>query len=106
MAQHQDSNVITDFAAFTEVDLEQYLGQNYVLHKNFDASKKLQQGTTSIIEVSFYLHKQKRVLKRKHYKELLVSLDLEGEDRKYVKVGAAFADFDPTALERQSSRRH
>jgi hypothetical protein len=38
------------------------------------------------------------VLKRKHYKQLLVSLDLEGEDRKYVKVGAEEADFDPTAL--------
>jgi hypothetical protein len=98
MAQNQCFEVINDLPASGEVNLEQYASKTYVLYKYAEASRKLQRGSINILEVSFYLDEQKRVLKRKPYKELLASLDLEGEDKKYLKVGTTFSDFDPAAL--------
>ncbi|RUT03882.1 hypothetical protein DSM106972_047960 [Dulcicalothrix desertica PCC 7102] len=92
--ENQGFEVISDSPALGEVNLEQYLSQPYVLHKHADASRKLQRGTIDILEFSSYLKEQNRVMKRKNYKELVVSLGLEGEDRKYLKVGATFSDFD------------
>ena len=98
MTQNQSFCVISDSPASGEVNEQQYLGRTYVLYKDADASRKLQRGTINILEVAFYLDNQKRVLKRKKYKELLVSLDLEGEDKKYLKIGAVFSEFDPQDL--------
>ena len=98
MTQNQGFEVISDSPASGEVNLEQYVGRTYVLYKYAEASRKLQRGSINILEVSFYLKEQERILKRKEYKKVVVSLDLEGEDKKYVKVGNTFADFDPLDL--------
>ena len=91
---NQGFEVINDSRASAEVNLEQYLSQPYILYKHADASRKLQQCTIDILEFSSYLKEQNRVMKKKNYKELVVSLGLEGEDRNYIKVGATFSDFD------------
>ncbi|GJD23993.1 hypothetical protein RIVM261_089490 [Rivularia sp. IAM M-261] len=98
MAQNQTFDVISDSAALGEVNLEQYINKPYVLYEYAEASRKLQRGSMNIIEVSFYLEEQERILKRKEYKKVVVSLDLEGEDKKYVKVGKTFLGFDPQDL--------
>lgn len=98
MTQNQGFEVISDSPALTEVNLEQYVGRTYILYKYAEASRKLQRGSINILEVSFYLEEQKRVLKRKEYKKVVESLDLEGEDKKYVKVGNVFAGFEPPDL--------
>ena len=92
--ENQGFEVISDSPASGEANLEQYLSQPYVLYKHADASRKLQRCTIDILEFSSYLKEQNRVMKRKNYKELVVSLGLEGEDRNYLKVGATFSDFD------------
>jgi hypothetical protein len=98
MAQNQGFDVISDSPASGEVNLEQHLNKTYVLYKYAEASRKLQRGSINILEVSFYLEEQERILKRKEYKKVVVSLDLEGEDKKYVKVGKTFVGFDPLDL--------
>lgn len=98
MRQNQAFEVISDSSASGEVNLEQYVGRTYVLYKHADASRKLQRGSINILEVSFYLEEQKHILKRKEYKKVVVSLDLEGEDKKYLKVGNTFFGFDPKDL--------
>ncbi len=98
MSGNQDFEVINDSRASAEVNLEQYPSQPYVLYKHADASRKLQRCTIDILEFSSYLKEQKRVMKRKNYKELVVSLGLEGEDRNYIKVSATFSDFDSKDL--------
>ncbi|BDA69963.1 hypothetical protein CAL7716_041290 [Calothrix sp. PCC 7716] len=98
MAQNQGFDVISDSPASGEVNLEQYANKSYVLYKYAEASRKLQRGSINILEVSFYLEEQERILKRKEYKKVVVSLDLEGEDKKYVKAGKTFVGFDPQDL--------
>ena len=98
MAQNQGFDVISDSPASGEVKKEQYAKKSYVLYKYAEASRKLQRGSINILEVSFYLEEQERILKRKEYKKVVVSLDLEGEDKKYVKVGKTFVGFDPQDL--------
>ncbi|RUT04058.1 hypothetical protein DSM106972_049720 [Dulcicalothrix desertica PCC 7102] len=98
MAQNQTFDVINDSPALGEVNLEQYINKPYVLYEYAEASRKLQRGSMNIIEVSFYLEEQERILKRKEYKKVVVSLDLEGEDKKYVKVGKTFVGFEPLDL--------
>lgn len=98
MAQNQGFDVVSDLPASGEVNLEQYLSKTYVLYKYAEASRKLQRGSINILEVSFYLEEQERILKRKEYKKVVISLDLEGEDKKYVKVGKTFVGFDPQDL--------
>ncbi|GJD19124.1 hypothetical protein RIVM261_040800 [Rivularia sp. IAM M-261] len=98
MSGNQGFEAINDSRASEEVNLEQYLSQPYVLYKHADASRKLQRCTIDILEFSSYLKEQNRVMKRKNYKELVVSLGLEGEDRNYIKVGATFSDFDSKDL--------
>ncbi|BAZ08856.1 hypothetical protein NIES4071_06620 [Calothrix sp. NIES-4071] len=94
----EDFDVISDSPASGEVKKEQYANKSYVLYKYVEASRKLQRGSINILEVCFYLEEQERILKRKEYKKVVVSLDLEGEDKKYVKVGKTFVGFDPLDL--------
>jgi hypothetical protein len=54
--------------------------------------------TVRLLRYAFWLAKQKATLARKEYKELLKKLNWEGEEKRYLKIAAAFSNFTPQQL--------
>lgn len=54
--------------------------------------------TVQLLRNAFWLAKQKATLAKEQYKELLKKLDWEGEEKRYLKVAAAFSCFTPEQL--------
>nr|MUG99196.1 hypothetical protein [Scytonema sp. UIC 10036] len=70
---------------------------NSVAHENISFST-LAEVTKAILHHAFWLADQKRKLSVKEYKKLLLDKDWKGEEKRYLKIAAAFGKFLPREL--------
>lgn len=86
---------ISSFARLTQLS-------TYLDEYQFDAACttviSMCDATIRIIRYAFWLANQKAALAKKEFKKLLAKLGLAGEEKRYLKVAQAFADFEPNQL--------
>lgn len=79
---------------------QQYFEENAIdssSHENF-AFPTLTEVTKAILHHAFWLAERKRKLPVKEYKKLLIEKDWKGEEKRYLKIAAAFGKFLPCEL--------
>jgi hypothetical protein len=88
---------------FDELTISQALFEEYISDKAEQAAPSnpltsLYGATTRILRCAFWLANQKALLAKSEFKKLLNLLEWKGEEKKYIKVAQAFADFEPHEL--------
>ncbi|GAA6620960.1 hypothetical protein [Scytonema sp. NUACC26] len=79
---------------------QQYFEENVINgigHENY-SFPTLTEVTKAILHHAFWLADQKRKLPVKEYKKLLLDKDWKGEEKRYLKIAAAFGKFLPREL--------
>jgi hypothetical protein len=87
-----------DELTITQAEFEEYLSCKSEMDAPSNPLGKLYGATTRILRYAFWLANQKAVLAKSEFKKLLNLLGWKGEEKKYLKVAQAFADFEPHEL--------
>ena len=84
--------------AIAQTQIEQYAEEN----KSVDAKnfyfRALSDATETILRYAFFLADLKKTHSKKEYKQILSKYGFLGEEKKYLKVAAAFEKFSPDNL--------
>jgi hypothetical protein len=88
--------------AIAQSEFEQYIIEKTGESKNVDAKnyyfQALSHATETILRYAFFLADLKKTRSKKEYKKLLSEYGFLGEEKKYLKVAAAFEKFSPDNL--------
>jgi len=89
--------IANDELSIAQTELEQYVTQQANAIAPFDLRAPLKDATQDILRYAEFLASEK-TRSRTEYKQLLSDLGWKGEEKKYLKVAAAFENFSPQDL--------
>ncbi len=97
MPQLVSEVAVSNEQAIAQAELEQYVTQQAANGAPFDLRAPLSDATQDILRHAEFLSKEKTRSKHE-YKQLLNDLGWKGEEKRYLKVAAAFENFSPQDL--------
>ncbi len=97
MPQLVSEVAVSNEQAIAQAELEQYVTQQASAVAPFDLRAPLSDATQDILHHAEFLSKEKTRSKHE-YKQLLNDLGWKGEEKRYLKVAAAFENFSPQDL--------
>ncbi|MBW4612580.1 MAG: hypothetical protein KME21_04745 [Desmonostoc vinosum HA7617-LM4] len=94
--------MMTSMQGAIVAQFEQYVEEKADATKSISAGnfsfQTLADATKTILHHAFWLAEQKQQLSTKEYKKLLYNQGWKGEEKKYLKIAAAFGKFSPQDL--------
>ena len=92
------STTTIDELTISQAEFEEYISGHCEMDAPSNPLTMLYGATTRILRHAFWLANQKAVLAKSEFKKLLNLLGQKGEEKKYIKVAQAFANFEPHEL--------